>query len=159
MAPTTTLCHITMASARSGHSKVDSAMAPTATLCHSTTARFGKVARWALASFGQVQVLDLTLTDPALKGFGGGFSYGTYHMGTDATSSAQLTSRCVPGVLRYTWPASQFMALMRLAAFNAFRAFSCGPELCVRSMGMCPELIYAVASVLGYALPCDIGAS
>ena len=134
-------------------------MAPTATLCHSTTARFGKVARWALASFGQVQVLDLTLTDPALKGFGGGFSYGTYHMGTDATSSAQLTSRCVPGVLRYTWPASQFTALMRLAAFNAIRAFSCGPELCVRSMGMCPELIYAVASVLGYALPCDIGAS
>ena len=41
-------------------------------------AHFGKVAFWALASFGQVQLLDLTLMDPALKGFNGGFSDGTY---------------------------------------------------------------------------------
>ena len=34
--------------------------------------------RWALASFGQVQVLDLAATDPNLKGFLGGFSDGTY---------------------------------------------------------------------------------
>ena len=36
-------------------------------------AHFGKVAFWALAPFGQVQVLDLTLTDPAMEGFQGGF--------------------------------------------------------------------------------------
>ena len=41
-------------------------------------AYFGKVARWALASFDQVQVLDLTETDPTLKGFYGGFSDGIY---------------------------------------------------------------------------------
>ena len=34
--------------------------------------------RWALASFGQVQALDLAATDPNLKGFFGGFSDGTY---------------------------------------------------------------------------------
>ena len=31
---------------------------------------FGKVARWALAPFGQGQVLDLAATDPAPTGFG-----------------------------------------------------------------------------------------
>ena len=36
------------------------------------------MARWALASFEQVQVLDLTLTNPALKGFIAGFHDGTY---------------------------------------------------------------------------------
>ena len=34
--------------------------------------------RWALASFGQVQVLDLAATDSNLKGFFGGFSDGPY---------------------------------------------------------------------------------
>ena len=34
--------------------------------------------RWALASFGQVQALDLAATDSNLKGFFGGFSDGTY---------------------------------------------------------------------------------
>ena len=36
------------------------------------------MARWALASFEQVQVPDLTLTNPALKGFIAGFHDGTY---------------------------------------------------------------------------------
>ena len=103
-------------------------------------AYFDKVTRWSLASFGSVQVLDLAATDPVLTGFGGGFSDGTYHMGTDATSPVQLTSRCYPGVLGYTWLVSQFMALMRLAAFNALRAFTCPVCACMRSMGMCPEL-------------------
>ena len=39
---------------------------------------FGKVARWALAFFGQVHVLDSTLTDPALKGFIAGSRDDTY---------------------------------------------------------------------------------
>ena len=36
------------------------------------------MARLALASFGQVQVLDLAATDVNLKGSFGGFSNGTY---------------------------------------------------------------------------------
>ena len=38
----------------------------------------GKVARVDLATFSQVQVLDLTLTDAALKGFAGGFASDGY---------------------------------------------------------------------------------
>ena len=38
----------------------------------------GKVARVDLAKFSQVQVLDLTDTDPDLKGFNGGFASGDY---------------------------------------------------------------------------------
>ena len=38
----------------------------------------GKVARVDLAKFSQVQVLDLTDTDPDLKGFRGGFASGDY---------------------------------------------------------------------------------
>ena len=41
-------------------------------------AYFGKVARVNLASFSQVQVLDLTATDPDLKGFYGGFASNGY---------------------------------------------------------------------------------
>ena len=47
------------------------------------------------------------------------------------------TNGLVPG---YTWLASLFMALMRLAAFNALRAFLCPVCAFVRSMGMLPEL-------------------
>ena len=39
---------------------------------------FGKVARVDLATFSQVQVLDLTATDPDLMGFQGGFASGGY---------------------------------------------------------------------------------
>ena len=38
----------------------------------------GKVARVDLATFSQVQVLDLAATDPDLKGFSGGFTSGGY---------------------------------------------------------------------------------
>ena len=38
----------------------------------------GKAARVDLATFAQVQVLDLTATDPDLKGFAGGFASGDY---------------------------------------------------------------------------------
>jgi len=38
----------------------------------------GKVARWRLDSFDGVEVLDLTATDPDLKGFSSGFQDGTY---------------------------------------------------------------------------------
>ena len=41
-------------------------------------ARFGKVARFSPGVFSQVQVLDLTTTDPDLKGFIGGISAGPY---------------------------------------------------------------------------------
>ena len=41
-------------------------------------AYFGKVARFNLKAFGNVEVLDLTATDSSLKGFGGGFCEGTY---------------------------------------------------------------------------------
>ena len=41
-------------------------------------AYFGKVARVNLASFSQVQVLDLTATDADLKRFSGGFASGGY---------------------------------------------------------------------------------
>ena len=43
-----------------------------------TKARFGKVARFDLSSFSQVQVLDLTATDTDLKGFLGGFASGDH---------------------------------------------------------------------------------
>ena len=39
---------------------------------------FGKVVRVDLATFSQVQVLDLTATDSDLKGFNGGFASGGY---------------------------------------------------------------------------------
>ena len=39
---------------------------------------FGKVARVDLATFSQVQVLDLADTDPDLKGFNGGFAWDDY---------------------------------------------------------------------------------
>ena len=39
---------------------------------------FGKVVRVDLTTFSQVQVLDLTATDPDLKGFFGGFASGGY---------------------------------------------------------------------------------
>jgi len=38
----------------------------------------GKVARFSLSDFSSVRVLDLTATDPDLKGFQGGFTDGTY---------------------------------------------------------------------------------
>ena len=38
----------------------------------------GKLARVNLTTFSQVQVLDLTATDPGLKGFHGGFASGGY---------------------------------------------------------------------------------
>jgi len=41
-------------------------------------ARHGKVGRFDLATFSQVQVLDLTSTDGDLKGFNGGFASGGY---------------------------------------------------------------------------------
>ena len=39
---------------------------------------YGKVARVDLATFSQVQELDLTNTDAGLKGFRGGFGSGDY---------------------------------------------------------------------------------
>merc|ERR1711972_463491 len=45
---------------------------------HYNGAYYGKVARFNLNTFGDVQVLDLTSTDSDLKGFLGGFSDGTY---------------------------------------------------------------------------------
>ena len=39
---------------------------------------FGKVVRVDLATFSQVQVLDLATIDPDLKGFWGGFASGGY---------------------------------------------------------------------------------
>ena len=41
-------------------------------------AAFGKVARFDLATFSAVEVLDLTSTDGDLKGFYGGFTDGTH---------------------------------------------------------------------------------
>ena len=38
----------------------------------------GKLARFDLAGFNTVAVLDLAATDTALKGFSGGFTDGTY---------------------------------------------------------------------------------
>ena len=46
--------------------------------CHNGAGYFGKVARVDLATFSRVQVLDLTATDPDLKGFWGGFASDGY---------------------------------------------------------------------------------
>ena len=45
---------------------------------HHNDAYFGKVARFDLATFSAVEVLDLTSTDGDLKGFIGGFTDGTH---------------------------------------------------------------------------------
>ena len=45
---------------------------------HNNFYHFGKVARVDLATFTQVQVLDLADTDPDLKGFVGGFASGGF---------------------------------------------------------------------------------
>ncbi len=45
---------------------------------NANVAAFGKVARFRLDNYATVQVLDLTLTDAALKGFSGGFTDGTW---------------------------------------------------------------------------------
>ena len=48
----------------------------------------GKVARIDLATFSQVQVLDLTTTDTDLKGFQGGFASGDYGYFVPANNGA-----------------------------------------------------------------------
>ena len=74
------------------------------------------MARWALVSLGQVQVLDLAATDPNLKGFFGGFSDGNYGYAapyftegiywaseTSAAAAPQRQRRHLPCVF---WPSS-----------------------------------------------------
>ena len=59
------------------------------------------MARWALASFEQVQVLDLTLTNPALKGFIAGFHDGTYGYAVPYYNGAHYGKVALgPGLLR-----------------------------------------------------------
>ena len=70
----------------------------------------GKVARVDLATFSQVQVLDLTATDPDLKGFTGGFASGGYGYVSNGVEFGKVARFATPQgpsfVLLFDWESS-----------------------------------------------------